>query len=171
MRFIFVRHAHYEKDCLTANQRDAAKLSPLGVVQAKLVGEFLRGNQVWPDSVLINRKTRSRQTAEIILQTLHCPISPVVPKHTGFRTATVQERICEWFEETGLTRDQSLMLVASRTQMHSLIRNFGCSPPDGEGHGFTLVCEVDVDGHWQVRNTFQPPPKQQTTNNKETPNE
>ena len=29
MRFVFAKHGHYEKDSLRANQRDAAKLSPL----------------------------------------------------------------------------------------------------------------------------------------------
>ena len=121
--------------------------------------------------MLVNGKARSRQTAEVVLQALCCPIGPAIPKHTGFRGPSVRERICEWFQETGLTCDQTLMLVGSRPQMHALIRNFGCRRHDAEGHGFTLLCEDNADGHWQVRNTFQPPPKQQTNDNKETINE
>ncbi len=155
MRFVFAKHGHNEKDSLRANQRDAAKLSPLGVAQAKLVGEFMRG-KVWPHAVLVNGKTRSRQTAEVILETLCCPISPVVPKHTGFRSATVPDRIAAWFEEMGLTCDQNLLMIGGGSQMYALIRNFGCPPPDGEGHGFTMLCESDADDQWCVLTTYQP---------------
>jgi phosphohistidine phosphatase SixA len=149
MRFVFVRHGHYDK---TNGDNDEAPLLEAGQDEARSAGEFLRREGVVPDLVCATRTRRTQQTAEIILATLESTLA-VQAKDAGFARgkSTLDEKLEEWIAEAGLT-PWTVLFVGHHTQQLYCLRELPSQvsiPKDNRG--CVLVYEKTDRGEWQLR--------------------
>ena len=98
MRFVFIRHGHYDKPKDKA-ARPRASLTPQGREAAQRAGEFLREQGIVPDLVCHTSTARARETADIVLRELGVE-RPVVDVGSGFQKGAtrreIKDRVAAW---------------------------------------------------------------------------
>jgi broad specificity phosphatase PhoE len=149
MRFVFVRHGHYDK---TTGDNDTAPLVEAGREEARAAGDFLRKEGVVPDLFCTTRTRRTRETAETILATLEKTL-PIHAKDAGFARgkSTLDEKLEEWIAEAGFT-PWTVLFVGHHTQQLYCLRELPSQvsiPKDNRG--CVLVYEKNDKGQWLLR--------------------
>lgn len=149
VRFVFVRHGTYDKT--TANPNTAALLEQ-GRAEARRAGEFLRAQGIHPDLIVTTRTARTRQTAEVILETLGTDL-PIRATSGGFARgkSDLDTKLREWAEGADHP-PATVMFVGHHTQQdHCLAELEGSVPIPSGARGSVLVYERGDQGSWMLR--------------------
>jgi broad specificity phosphatase PhoE len=98
MRFVFIRHGHYDKSGPRSSWPHAGLLDR-GRAAARLAGEFLREQAIVPDLICRTSVERTRETAEIVLGVLKVERRVHAVKNgfaKGAMREAVEARLEEW---------------------------------------------------------------------------
>ncbi len=156
MRYVFVRHGLYKYEGMPDSEKDDKALEPHGVKGALGAADYLAGEHIVPDLILVTLKRRTAHTAEIIRDALQLPDVPLHRTRSGHRgRKTVPRKLEEWIDHHDIGESQTLMFVGHGNSQNALRSFFdeGAKPPsDGVSHCAVLILDVRGRGkEMQIR--------------------
>ncbi len=95
MRFVFIRHGHFDP----GTDRKRGALTADGERQAVAAGDFLRQGGIVPDFVCTTNALRTQQTARLVLAAMGLAELPIHPQNGGGFTIAgknLAAKIAEW---------------------------------------------------------------------------
>jgi len=149
MRFVFIRHGHYDKPKDKA-ARPRASLIPQGREAAQRAGEFLREQSIIPDLLCHTSTARARETADIVLRELGVE-RPVVDVGSGFQKGAtrreIEARVATW-AALAVPAPEVIAFVGHDTQQIACLRELarGTLSIPKENRACVLVFDKDGDG-------------------------
>ncbi len=155
MRFVFIRHGHYEHPSDRA-AKVRASLTCEGRAAAREAGEFLRAHGIVPDVAWRTPPERTRETLAIVLEVLEaaCPLR--VSAHGFARSASAVEigaRVDGWAGDRG-PAGCDLVFVGHGEQQVALLRELGGPAVPRRNRATVLVYDRDAAGEWIVGPCF-----------------
>lgn len=148
-RFVYIRHGHYDKRGVPADQRGPLPLNNDGRIAALAAAAWLEQQGIRPDRVITTRARRTQETAEVVLERLGSSLKPVVKPH-GFSAATFTQKVGEWFQGDLLDgTPETVLMVGHHTQQDVLETMEDMDIPSA-ARCCVVVCEQDTDGSWVV---------------------
>jgi phosphohistidine phosphatase SixA len=155
MRFIFVRHGHYDGKGKTSAEKKVTPLNPRGREAARAAGEFLREHGIRPDVVFTTETARTKETAQIILGVLGLESLRAVPKSGGFAKgrADLDKKLEEWLK--GPTpRAQTVLFVGHDTSQSYCLSELRSTPTIPPNNRSCVLVYRQQDGGWACEASF-----------------
>lgn len=148
MRFIFVRHGHYDKKGKLQPEKNKTGLNARGREAARAAGEFLKREGIVPEVVFTTRTERTRETARIVLATLGVEDVQPQARGGGFSKgkdkAGLDAKLAGWI---GKTDPDVVMFVGHHPSQNYCVSELSGTPdvPDGN-KACVLVYDKQPDG-------------------------
>jgi phosphohistidine phosphatase SixA len=147
-RFVFVRHGHYDK---ASPDPKTASLLERGRAEARRAAEFLRECGVTPDLIVTTRAVRTRETAEVISETLGTNLC-IRATDGGFARgkSNLDAKLQEWTE--GAARQLVTVICVG----HHVQQNYCLAELEGSvaipksARGSVLIYERGDQGRWRL---------------------
>ena len=152
MRFVFVRHGHYDH----GTKPDQGPLTEHGERQAREAGEYLRDAGIVPDFVVTTRTLRTRQTARLLLAATGRGEQESLPlKKGGFTIGghNFDAKVAEW-RALAPTPPETLLFVGHEPSQDACEKRSPGLVLPKKTHGAVVVFERDADGDWRVVRSF-----------------
>lgn len=156
MRFIFVRHGHYDGKGKPPPVKKRMPLNARGREAARAAGEFLRREGIVPDVVITTDAERTQETARLLLDALD--VDDVSPRAAGSgfggRGPDLDPKLDQWLAEIEPLPDTVLFVGHVTSQSHCLGK-LGAPPAvPGDNRSCVLIYERGPDHRWTCVESF-----------------
>jgi len=161
MRFVFVRHGHYDGKGKPAAEKKRTPLNAAGRRAAKAAGEYLMRENIVPDIVITTDTERTKETAKILLDALGMDNVKPQSRGGGFSAgkASLDAKLVEWL--AGVEPAPSTVIFVGHDPSQAYCLGQLANPPDipGENRACVLIYERNDAGEWMCSSNFAGLPK------------